>query len=676
MTTVLHRCTAVGWMPSGITSLAASDGDSRLLAVGRESGAVEVWSMHHGWHCTHRLLGGAPSAAEAVCWTPCGTAVLSAGLSGNITLWSLTLGRPRQVVDSYGGAVWAMALEPTTATLAIACEDGCIRLFSYTSVGGEDGGQLEYLRALSGFSGRALSLCWGRRGRRLYAGGADGTIRRWSEVPAALERGSSLPACDLIISSSTGGDAAESGGSTLIWTLALARGEAQGAGRRAGEGGPDGDDDDGDETIVSGDSRGFTKFWEGTHGTLVQEFRAHVADVLALAVGDDGSSVFSCGADPSIVHFRCAERRYQRKSASSGTDMGGAQQAPSAAADVALCWVLASKQSAAHTHDVRAMTVVEDAPGGGGSGLLLSGGVDTVVCHTSLSRFDTHARPVRHWASPPPSVASLALAAAPSGPSVAAYRQAPLVLFCQDRHLELWQMGRQAEQEGQEKPKKKGGAARQPGYADAADGHSLAVASGPRLLVEIRPRDAGAVTGAAISPDAAWVACAMPGELKMFRVEASVSVATAAEAANPPPPVRVRRVAASLLRGGGGAGGGSSLGAEASGAMAFTPSSSHLILGGISGRLDVLDLHSFTVVRSFNAPPGGGEESGGAGAAAAVRKLAVSADGAWLASMDAAQRVRLYNLDSMQVCLSAVMSARALPVTCAPVAHAPVVARH
>jgi hypothetical protein len=140
--------------------------------------------------------------------------------------------------------------------------------------------------------------------------------------------------------------------------------------------------------------------------------------------------------------------------------------------------------------------------------------------------------------------------------------------------------------------------------------------------------------------------------------------------------VRVRRVAASLLRGGGGAGGGSSLGAEASGAMAFTPSSSHLILGGISGRLDVLDLHSFTVVRSFNAPPGGGEESGGAGAAAAVRKLAVSADGAWLASMDAAQRVRLYNLDSMQVCLSAVMSARALPVTCAPVAHAPVVARH
>ena len=64
--------------------------------------------MRHGWHCTHRLVGGVASAAEAVCWTPDGTVVLSAGLQGNITMWNLDLLRPHQVVDSYGGAVWAM----------------------------------------------------------------------------------------------------------------------------------------------------------------------------------------------------------------------------------------------------------------------------------------------------------------------------------------------------------------------------------------------------------------------------------------------------------------------------------------------------------------------------------------------------------------------------------------
>ena len=46
-----------------------------------------------------------------------------------------------------------------------------------------------------------------------------------------------------------------------------------------------------DGTIVSADSMGNVKFWDGEMGTQTQSFRAHKADVLCLTVGSVSSSL-------------------------------------------------------------------------------------------------------------------------------------------------------------------------------------------------------------------------------------------------------------------------------------------------------------------------------------------------------------------------------------------------
>ena len=55
-----------------------------------------------------------------------------------------------------------------------------------------------------------------------------------------------------------------------------------------------------DGTMVSGDSKGTLQFWDGQHGTLLQTFSQHKADILATAASRDGSMVFATGIDVQV----------------------------------------------------------------------------------------------------------------------------------------------------------------------------------------------------------------------------------------------------------------------------------------------------------------------------------------------------------------------------------------
>ena len=59
-----------------------------------------------------------------------------------------------------------------------------------------------------------------------------------------------------------------------------------------------------DFTIVSGDSRGKTSFWNGKTGTLIDSYQSHKADILTVAANEEENVVYSSGVDPSIVHFQ------------------------------------------------------------------------------------------------------------------------------------------------------------------------------------------------------------------------------------------------------------------------------------------------------------------------------------------------------------------------------------
>lgn len=90
---------------------------------------------------------------------------------------SLTL---KNIRDSYGGTVWALAVCKRSPTLGVGCEDGTVKLFSFANA------QLDYLKSMSATGSRILSVAFHPVEARVYAGCADGTIRCYNEVSHPL----------------------------------------------------------------------------------------------------------------------------------------------------------------------------------------------------------------------------------------------------------------------------------------------------------------------------------------------------------------------------------------------------------------------------------------------------------------------------------------------------------
>ena len=364
------------------------------------------------------------------------------GASKDGTIFQIDFGRGRctNVTGSGGGGVFSLVSlcgaqcgadhENCSRLVAAGCEDGSVRVYQLqdneddpVSKPSPNRSKLRLVSTIPCAGSSILSLAWraspatpGKmEGSVLYAGVADGTIRRYdcqSSVAHAKARGT------IVGSSSSSGEhrfvwqsayrmTVESYGRTTptrVWALCLLT----------------------DGTVVSGDSLGHVQFWDGDSGTLVQSFdqNDHKADVLALTVTHDESRVFASGVDSRVV---CIQRQQQQQQHGSRLDAE---------------WILTNAQRP-HTHDVRALTVcrVQDRTGtlerkkrrhdGTEAALpvetMCSGGIDTKLCSYLIREF-RKTRP-RSW-FPWPTVSPFAVA-----------QEARTLLMMREDKIELHQIG-------------------------------------------------------------------------------------------------------------------------------------------------------------------------------------------------------------------------------------------
>jgi U3 small nucleolar RNA-associated protein 4 len=374
----------------GVDEKEGGGGERGILAVGRSNGQVElmIWGGVQGWVNWRTLpnsfplpptQGGggkkpSPSLLSHLTWThqtslsPSDVSLYSddlqeaqreieslkrgkglrlfgvGGIASELVEWEWKSGPGQSSVGMIKSTlptlppIFALTSSPTSSTLAISCEDSTIRLINILD------GDLELISKIElgggGIGGgkvRALSLTWGeprpfeqeeeeeeenklpltystRSESYLLAGCSNSTIRRFdaprnNNNKAGPYRGTLRMTLDRL-----------KGEHTVVWALTTLR----------------------DGTIVSGDSMGNVKFWDGTMGTQLQSFKSHKSDVLCLGVGTDGQSIFTSGIDQKTVEFRKVS--VNRTTTTSSTLSSTSR------------WIQSSGRRL-HSHDVRAIVI-------------------------------------------------------------------------------------------------------------------------------------------------------------------------------------------------------------------------------------------------------------------------------------------------------------------------------
>ncbi|GLB36397.1 putative WD40 repeat-like protein [Lyophyllum shimeji] len=687
-TLAVHRCRFVDFAPSAITALAfpplplppisakgkkPSSGKqpSRFgtLAIGHANGNIDLCEWAGGereyrssqaWVIRKTLPGPYPSKVDSITFVIrhpddldsddvplCSDLRLfSSGGGGELLEWDLDRACVRRTISSQGGAIWCMAANPASTLLALGCEDGTVRLLSLAN------DTLTHHRKFDRVKCRILSIAWGpptpqypqRRDSGaaedsdsdddedtwndtwIVTGGSDSSIRKWDVATGRV--------IDRMGTDKVRGER------TLVWTVGVL----------------------GDGTIVSGDSLGMIKFWDSRTCTQLQSFQGHGADVLCLAVGPDGNTVFTSGVD-------------QKTSLFSLVKTGNPDQGSNPLVGASSRWIHSCSRRM-HSHDVRALASwppyttlppshkrrfpIDIAP------ILASGGLDmSVVVTPAALPSSTVVKIVNPLSTSAHCVFEdsyhrrLAYSSGPSGTSaIQVARKARLVSCIRDAGLSVWRIkARPSEDED--------------GFSDLELPSLNPQPAGWEKVLEVDLNVNTNLIASAISDDGRWLVASDLYETKLFSLAIDVKDRLTVR--------RIREFSSILqaqLRGATT----STTGAQA---FRFTPDSSKLVMStAMSSYILVIDLtgekphvlrrfdhHRLkdSIVRdrvvkgrktSGDVEMGDGtiedeeeseeEQANATPTVTSVLRLAISPDGQWLATSDDRARTNIFNLDSIQ----------------------------
>jgi U3 small nucleolar RNA-associated protein 4 len=301
----IHRCRFVPYPPSTINALAFSHSHISKglktapprLAVGRANGDIEIWNPLNGsWLQETIIRGGKDRSVDGLVWIQNPneedadgriiigkSRLFSVGYTTTVTEWDLEKSRPLRQASGNHGEIWCLAAQPALQpavngangtqgqgqgqNLITGCTDGALVLYSTK----DDDLQLQRILVRpSAKKAKIISVAF-QDSNIVVAGCTDSTIRIYDTRNGTNLRNMSL-------------GAGPSGGpkEIIVWSVKVLQ----------------------NGNIVSGDSTGELRLWNGKTYTLTQRIKGHKQDILSLALSFDGSTIFSGGMDRRTVVYK------------------------------------------------------------------------------------------------------------------------------------------------------------------------------------------------------------------------------------------------------------------------------------------------------------------------------------------------------------------------------------
>ncbi|KAK4547168.1 hypothetical protein LTR36_001389 [Oleoguttula mirabilis] len=297
----VHRARFVPYPTSAISALAFSRSSDNgytgplpalKLAVGRANGSIEIWNPLKGSWVREAVFAGDGRSIDGLAWTQDPDEkdtedrvitgqqrLFSIASSPTVTEWDLSTGLPKRRSTGNFSEVWCFAAqqrwrpqksteeEPRSQDIVAGCGDGTLVLLTTTD------NDLQFKRFLARVSGKkARCMCITYQNRDIVvAGFADSMLRVYD-----TRNGSQLRQMSL------GVGLPGAPKNALVWQVKAL---------------PNGD-------IVSGDSNGEVRVWDGKNYSLLRRLTGHETDCLDLITSTDGKTIFSGSIDGRVAVYK------------------------------------------------------------------------------------------------------------------------------------------------------------------------------------------------------------------------------------------------------------------------------------------------------------------------------------------------------------------------------------
>jgi WD40 repeat protein/serine/threonine protein kinase len=147
--------------------------DRKLLAAGGENGAIKLWDRATG--AEQAALRGHQTRIRCLCFSGDGSVLASASDDNTAKLWDVATARERTTLRGHNGEVRAIALSPDGRTVATGVDDGTVKLWDIATA--------QEIASLDAQHGGIQVVTFSADGKTLASGGAsqggEGQIFLW-----------------------------------------------------------------------------------------------------------------------------------------------------------------------------------------------------------------------------------------------------------------------------------------------------------------------------------------------------------------------------------------------------------------------------------------------------------------------------------------------------------------
>ena len=245
------------------------------------------------------VLSANAGAVWSVGFNPAGDTLAMAAEDGTVRVWDIRTKSIKSTFPAHRGVIWVAQYSHDGSVLATAGDEGFIKLWNPSK--SEPVQQFKHPNAVRG-------LALARDGRTLYAGDREGGVKVWSLDSTEPVAQTNLPAAVYSVALSPDEQVLANAGSDKVVRLCNAKTLTQKL-PLEGHSGPVYSvafNHDGTRLASVGWDRQ-VRLWDTGTGDLVQKWEAHAGDVWTIAWSPDGSQVVTGGHDASLKLWNAAD---------------------------------------------------------------------------------------------------------------------------------------------------------------------------------------------------------------------------------------------------------------------------------------------------------------------------------------------------------------------------------